>query len=252
MANAKNTAQTAKPEVTEGLKAKIAALIAKANGTDNEHEAAAFMNKAMEMMQKYQLESWELRDKEDPMGMTPIWSTNKNPVTWKKYLVNLVAMYYGARSLMVPTGTGWTFYFVGRESARVTATEMYPFIYGQVVAWGKKLAESHPELNAKQHTRKVCHNLTYRLAQIVAERNEQYAAERDAKGNKGAIASHALTTLDETEAYMNRDGAVQKSKGGKIGTGGRIHREAADSVKLEKQVQGGANAGTAQITNAGA
>lgn len=242
MANAKNTA---KAEVTQSIKDKIAALLAKANGTDNEHEAAAFMNKAMELLAKYQLESWEVRDTQDPMGATVAWATNKNPVTWKKYLINAVANYYGAKAIMVNTAAGVRFDFVGRESARITAAEMYPFIIGQVKAWGAKLAETDASMNAKQHTRRVCHNLSIRITGLIAERMAEQTE------SKSVTAKHALVAVDELEAFLASLGTV-KSKGGKIGAGTNKHREAANSVKLEKQVQGGAAAGTAQLAKASA
>lgn len=254
------TTKTAQTEVaSESMKAKISALLAKANGTDNAHEAAAFMSKAMELMEKFQLAGWELRDKEDPMGETAIWSTNKNPVTWKKYLVTMVSMYYGAKAIMHPTAAGWTFNAVGRESARVTTAEMYPFILSQVVAWGKKIAETDTSMNAKQHTRRVCHELTYRLAKLIADRTEQQQAEAagKAKTQKAEMARNALVAVDELESYLAANKPDLKTgKGGNIGKGAmRAHREAANAVKLEKQVEGGASgapAGTAQIASSAA
>lgn len=253
------TTKTAQTEVaSESMKAKISALLAKANGTDNAHEAAAFMSKAMELMEKFQLAGWELRDKEDPMGETAIWSTNKNPVTWKKYLVNMVAMYYGAKSVMVQTAAGWTFNIVGRESARATTAEMYPFILSQVVAWGKKLAETDTRMNAKQHTRRVCHELTFRLAALVAERTEQQQAEAAGKGKtqKAEMARNALVAVDELESYLATSNPnLKEGKGGKIGKGTvRSHRDAANAINLDKQVgaTGGAPAGTAQIASSAA
>lgn len=244
-----NVNSNAKVEVSQSIKDKIAALLAKANGTDNEHEASAFMAKAMEMLGKYQLESWEVRDQQDPFGASAIWSTNKNPVTWRKYLVNAVAMYYGAKSLMTHTAAGVRFDFIGRESARITAAEMYPFILAQVKAWGTKMEKDGTLLNgkpatAKQHTRRVCHSLTFRLTQLVAER-----AEAD-KESKTVGSKHALIAVDELQAYMDSLNTT-KGKGGKISTGGSAHRDAANGVKLDKPV-GAANASAAKLTQASA
>lgn len=239
------TAQTeTAPVADEGMKAKIAALLAKATVTDNEHEAEAFMTKAMELMAKYQLQHWELRDKEDPMGMTPAWATNKNPVTWKKYLINAIANYYGASCMMTATPTGVRFDFVGRESARITAGEMYPFIVGQCKAAGAKLFATDGDLNAKRHTRKVSHALSFRLTKLVAER---LAAELELKGKKGEM---ALTKVDELTAYLATLN-LGTAKSGKIGSGGSRHKDAAANVKLEKQVAG-QTAGQARIADSAA
>lgn len=54
-------------EAIQKIKARIMALLAKANGTDNEHEAEAFLAKAMELMQQYQLDVSDMVDADDPI-----------------------------------------------------------------------------------------------------------------------------------------------------------------------------------------
>lgn len=216
-------------QADDGIKAKIAALLAKAEGTDNAHEAEAFMSKAMDMLDKYQLARWELGVAGDEMGQTAVWKTNLNPVTWRKYLIQAVAAYYGATSLMVRDGKGMLdFKICGRESARITTEAMLPFLIDQVKAAGAKLAETDPTMNAKRHTRRVAHALTIRLSKLTAERNE---------AKKGKAQERALVLVDELESYMQSLN-TKTAKGGKIGTTGSA-RDAADKISLAKQTEGG-------------
>lgn len=226
-----NTTENVKPTATEEMKAKIAALLAKANGTDNVNEAEAFFAGAAKLMAKYQLQHWELRDAEDPMGSTTAWATNKNPVTWKKVLATTVAAYFGCTSVMHATNTGVRFEFVGRQSARVTALEMYPFIIAQCKAAGAAIFAKDGDLNAKRHTRKVAHALSMRLMALVAA---NMAAEVEAGGKTGKM---ALVKVDELAAYLATLGTVN-GRASKVGTGGKRHADAANAVAIDVPVTG--------------
>lgn len=210
---------------SESMKEKIAAIIAMAESTNNPHEADAFMNKAEKLLEKYQLSRWELGTKGDEMGKTSHWTTNKNPVTWKKYLINAVARYYGASALMEYGVDGSvSFSFVGRESSRQTAEIMYPFIMKQVKALGAELAVKEPAMNAKQHTRRIAHALSGRITKLIDE-----AAET----KKGLAGERALTLTSEIDAYLESLGTT-KTRGGKIGTTNSA-KAAAEKVSLNKQ-----------------
>ena len=83
------------------IKTRIMALLAKAKGTDNEHEAAAFLGKAMDMMQQYQLDVADMVDADDPIlrhvGMTAASSGH----AWRWRLYSAVARLYGCKSCHV-------------------------------------------------------------------------------------------------------------------------------------------------------
>lgn len=53
--------------MNDRIKKIISSLLAKARSTDNEHEAEAFLAKAMEMMQQYQLDISNMVDEGDPI-----------------------------------------------------------------------------------------------------------------------------------------------------------------------------------------
>lgn len=85
---------------------KIEALLAKANGTDNENEAQAFFSKASELMLKYSIdmarvrEQTEARDRKAsarPVKVDFMYATNDSNAVGRKQLLHLVSMAHGVR-----------------------------------------------------------------------------------------------------------------------------------------------------------
>lgn len=127
---------------TERIKRIITALLAKARGTDNEHEAEAFLAKAMDMMQQYQLDISDMVDADDPIIHHTGLSQAASGHAWRWKLYSSVAKLYGCKSIHVDVGyrpgkngklTAWHEQrLVGRESAIITTDLMYPWIVEQV------------------------------------------------------------------------------------------------------------------------
>lgn len=128
---------------TESIKLKIAALLAKAESTTNEFEAAAFMAKVNELLEKHQLEMHEVRsareNASDPMGKETGTTNLYASMLWARDLGGALARYYGCRFVYWKRGNHFTYQIVGRESARITFELMFPFIITQVKLQAKHL-----------------------------------------------------------------------------------------------------------------
>lgn len=126
----------------ESLKTKIAALLAKAENTDNEFEAATFMAKVNELLEKHQIEMHEVRaagGDSDPigkeMGETNIYAS----ISWAINVAGALAQYYGCRVIYFRKGNHRPYEVIGRESARRTFELMLPFVISQVKQQAKRL-----------------------------------------------------------------------------------------------------------------
>lgn len=77
---------------------RIKALLAKANGTDNQHEAEVFLAKAQELLQEHQLDSSALDDVDDPIEVGRVaFTAAAKPPSWHKNLFIAVGCYYGCQ-----------------------------------------------------------------------------------------------------------------------------------------------------------
>lgn len=221
--------------MSANIKEKIQKILAKAKGTNNEQEAAVFLAKAEELMERHQIELDELGS-DDPMGEFIGLSGTPSSPTWQRHLLNAVARYYGAttvRNRMIRNGREeFDLEVLGAESARITVEVMWPFILGQVREEGRKEAKAMG-LGAEAAIRRVANALTIRIQEMNAERNARSHEVRTvAARNSLILRGNALTNyLDER--YPNR--VSSKTRG--IGTNA-IAKEAAGRVSLNKQTGG--------------
>lgn len=217
----------------EKIKTRIAALIAKAHGTDNEHEAAAFLAKAEDMLAAYQLSVWDLDDGTDPMGMHEGIHMPGHPQSYKKHLAWCVAKYYGAECVMrnqiVDGRWVMTQVWVGRESARFTAELMYPFIMSQVRKEGALIA-SRTGQTREQAIRHVANALVIKLGRLEREKDKNNEAKTGAR--------NSLVVINEIKEYMKEAFNDLKEGRSKTIRTGDLAREAAERVSLHQQMSG--------------
>lgn len=174
------------------LKVKIAALLRKADRTDNEHEAEAFGAKARALIQEHRLTMQEVLGSTDPMGRSQIFC----PYQDRAYveLASGAARYLGCSCLF---GMGWDYtrhrraryvVFVGRESARVTAELMTPFWWSQCTRHGRRaFREGRVGTSSNQAVRLTLTAMGFRLssmAEDTAELSEAREEVRDARVDK--------------------------------------------------------------------
>jgi hypothetical protein len=133
------------------IKRIITQLLAKARSTDNEAEAAAFLAKAMELLQQHQLDANDLAGEDDPIINHTGLKQAESGHAWRWKLYSAVGQLYGCKSIHVDVGyrktakgkmTPWYEQrLVGRESAIITTDLMYPWIVDQVRKAAKDIAK---------------------------------------------------------------------------------------------------------------
>jgi hypothetical protein len=122
---------------------KIAAILAKANGTDNEHEAEAFHEAAKKLMEKHGLKEDDLDT--DKLGHANADFTISADLIWKSQLVWATAKYFGCQAVRDRQYKVVYFNLVGREGARATVSVMFPYILSEV----RKKANDMIQINGK-------------------------------------------------------------------------------------------------------
>lgn len=172
---------------------KIRALLAKAQGTDNEHEAAAFLTKAQQLLEQHQLDLNDVLGHDDPILWAALTFSAKD-FSWKRRLYYAVAVLYGARAVMVKMGTDVRVELAGRQSALATVEVMWPYIQAEVQRVSKRLAPSHG-LTAVAMANRVGIALIIR-AQALAKSSTDAPRTDVARQN-------ALATVDLVEAAFN-------------------------------------------------
>lgn len=181
--------------MSEKIKAKIAALFAKAEGTDNEHEAETFMAKAQEMLQKHNLSRLDL-DPEghtDPLGHDAEAYTWFASSSWHATLYHAVSNYYGCQMVRDKIDSNkFAAILIGREGARDTVKIAYPFIVKQVALQAKALQKLYPEMSTSIARRQVAVALSSRIWDLVHKWSLN-------KGNEEKV----LVVVDENKIYMD-------------------------------------------------
>lgn len=218
------------------IKAKIAALLAKANGTDNEHEREAFMAKAQKLLEEHQLSMGDMIDGDDPVihskGMD---ADGKWIPSWHRHIFRALGHLYGCESVHVTSGMmkdgrykdTWRQELVGRESAIITTELMWPWIKSEIMRIGRDLAKESG-LPASREQRSVANALEQRIWQLVR-------ANKPKKNDTRISAKNALVTIDRVKQVMDAHYGELSSGRGTSRTSGAAAREAAKGIGLHRQ-----------------
>lgn len=223
---------------TSNLITRIRALLAKANSTDNEFEAEAFLTKANELLEKHQLDaSAVLEDSDDPIriAVEGFRAAAKSP-SWHKNLFMAVAGYYGA-TIAISTeiernsNGNWqevkVVELTGKLSGIETAKLMFPWIKAQCNEKGRALHALYPSMTASQHARRVGNALVSRIHRLMWDRRQE--------APKTEAARNALVILDQVKAKFDEHyGDLPSARNAKVSTH-RAAREAAESIGLHRQ-----------------
>lgn len=211
------------------IKDKIMKLLAKANGTANPEEAAAFMAGVQNLLTKHQLDMGDVVQK-DPMERTILFVAPVAYRPWHLAIPNIIARYYGCVTVSVMRPNATMVVAVGRESTRVVAEMMTPFVVEQL----RKAAAAYRKetfFSTRKSMDDVCEAFEIRLLKLIAERDAQKAGEGD-----HASDGRALVLIDEATAAMEemfpdlKDGKARTLKHNPLAA---AH---ADKVSLDMQV----------------
>ena len=215
---------------------RIRKVLALANGTDNAAEAELMMAKVSAMLEEHNLSMLDLDtlESDDPVGYDANAITALVNDKWYINLAFQVARYYGCdgyKMQLTKNKTGLT--IVGRESNRVTALLMMPYIKQQVMAEGRRLVHEAPwdYRNSRIASRRVANALIIRISRLVAEKKRQ-EEQRVSSG------SRALVPVDAIDAIMKAHN-VRPGRATSRATDRRA-AEAAEGISLYRQTGGGA------------
>lgn len=215
------------------IKSKIAALLAKARGTDNEHEAETFLAKAMQMLEEHQLTLGDVDGADDPIGWNAGLDCTKWTASWQADIYSALARLYGCRVVKVHKWKGYFLELIGRESAVVTTDLMFQWIKEQVNAKGRELFKAGGAPNAANGARLVGNALVRRIWTLVREQEKAEGGPKTA-----AIAKNALVTQDRVLAVMEEHyGKLGKGRATKTSTSASA-RELAGGIGLHRQAGG--------------
>lgn len=226
------------------LKTRIAALLNHAKGTSNEAEAEAFLAKAMDLMEKHQIDVSDLADGSDPVIEREGYTGAASGHAWRWELQHCLAIHYGCKTILhrkyVLNKQGKPVEHVvlkitGRESALVTLEVMYPFICQQVNAAAKVYA-LQADMSVAGAAKRVALALQCRIHSL--------GENAPAKDPETPAGRNALTIMDQvTAAYEAAHPSRKENKARNV----RLHRDAktlADGISLHRQTSG---AGQKQI-----
>lgn len=195
--------------MSDAIIKKIAALIAKANGTDNEHETEAFEAKARELMAKYNISESDLdTDKIAHKDADFIISAD---LIWQNRLVWAVARYFNTIAVQRREYRKVYFTIVGRDGDRATVSVMFPYLLKEV----RRVAADI--INGKSHS-----SNTRDVGLALAERlNEEAPAESE-----------------DLRKYIDDGMQTRRVKvsGGKVSGAAR---DAAKKINMSRQVNAG-------------
>lgn len=233
-------------DTTNKIKARIQALLAKANGTDNEHEAEAFMAKAMELLAEHQLDLADLVDADDPIIHHPGLKQAESGHAWRWKLYSAVAQFYGCKSIHVDIGymknedgsfmrnkkgkliEGYEQRLVGRESAIITTDLMYPWIVQQVRAKAKDIAKI-TGMSEQGQAKRVAAALISRIHRLIREARAQ---EPSTPAQKNALVILNQVVARYEELYPP-EGTTTMRSNRSVSDG--LSRKAAESIGLYRQ-----------------
>ena len=225
----------------EDILRKIAALMAKANGTENEHEAAVFAAKAQEMLAKHNLAMMDVLEgiaAERRETVTQVEVENKHtPSDWHKRLLGAVARFYFCRSLFC----GSKFLLVGKLHNAAVAASMFGYLKKTTERLALEWARAEGDIVSLSE----CLNFKHACGLRLAERLYRMFQEQQGSGSPTGTTLPALhesetKAIDEflARAYPNRTpGLINEDI---VGRGGAAGYRAGGEISLQTQVSNAA------------
>lgn len=205
---------------TDALLDQIAKLKAKAEGTNNPHEAELFAAKVAELLAKHNLDEAMLRSRDADREQGPIGEHPyglRVPDAWRERIMAGVAKLYYCKLLYTRRYNGkiddrsWR--FVGREHNAIVAKAMAEYLFATV----KRMAREHSD------ERRIQSNFRKGAGDRLYNRLRELADAQRAEPAKGTGDGMALMVLTEDQALADYLAGV------KVG-GSRSHKHGAGSI----------------------
>lgn len=213
------------------IKSKIAALLAKAKGTDNENEASIFLAKAMELLEIHQLSMSDLDDANDPVRHDSGLDGTKWVASWQRDVFRALGKLYGCHSVKNMVAGGYYQELVGRESSIITTKLMFDYVKGECNRLGRQLYQSGAAESNAQGARHVGNALVRRIFEL---------CPKDDKPRTDAVGQNALVTKSRVMQVVDEHyGKLQQGRGARTKTSGSA-RELAAGIGLHRQAGGSA------------
>ncbi len=231
---------------------KIQALIAKAQSTEHQAEAEAFMAKAQQLLEDHQLDLGDLVEAQDPViiNSTAFEQTDSSP-SWYKDLFVALGRLYGCKAvkspklILTPTGKsrwGYAIELTGRESAIKTTELMFPWVKKQCQSKGTELSKQTGRAN-NMEARRVGNALVNRIWGMI--RTEELKAKQAQEAQSANIDltradANALVTQDRVLQVFNERYKNLRIIAGRATSTSAAARAAASSIGLHRQAGGSA------------
>lgn len=217
------------------IKSKIAALLAKAKGTDNENEASIFLAKAMEMLDEHQLSMADLDDANDPVRHDRGLDGTKWVASWQRDVFRALGKLYGCHSVKNVMGAGKYYQeLVGRESSIITTQLMFDYVKGECNRLGRQLYAQGSAESAAQGARHVGNALTRRIFALCPKDDKQ---RTDAVGkNQLVTKSRIMQVVEEQYGKLESSRRTNTRSSGsarELAAGIGLHRQAGGSSTLK-------------------
>lgn len=221
---------------------KIKKILEKAAATDQAGEAAVLMEAAQRMMEKHQLEAWEIETAGDPIGSTMTDFYQNGPSSYKPMIRRALAGYYGCEVVRIHKTQfdakykngylqGYVDDLMGPESARVTTELMTDYVWKQIGREAAKLEKAgHGKRGAL--VRQIANALNARIWTLKTDHEKEAATVGTTTANAlVAIGNAVVTFRDDKYPKLSAGRSSQRSAGAAA-------RGAAAGISLNRQATG--------------
>ncbi|NRA86863.1 MAG: DUF2786 domain-containing protein [Rhizobiales bacterium] len=211
------------------IKKKIAALLAKAESTDNDFESELFLSKANELMEKHQINNLDLGI-DDPISDEEFMYGSSGIPSWKFSLLCVVSAFYGATVAKSTMGRKTSVRLIGKQSACITVELMFPYLLKQITKQAQKLRSDGYGNKLAQLKVRVSNSLYFRMHEIIRNR-------RKAVVQNNIDTNNALVIKSELDLYLKTkySNFVSVKSRGKIVS--QASQEAAKKIGLNLQTE---------------
>jgi hypothetical protein len=219
----------------ETIQATIAKLLAKAKGTNNEHEAALFAAKAAELLAKHNLTEAMIAAR-DGAADEPVVEQRMNRKTvakWRQTIASGCAKLYFCRVLLY----GSQLDFVGKKHNAEVALSMCDWLCSVVVRMAREY--STDRLVMEDFKRGAALRLYQRLMALYREQNPPQPVAQPV-ANVGGLPALYASEAKAVDDYIDRQyGALKSRKGRGLalrGSGASAGYDRAGGINLSSQV----------------